>query len=395
MCDISDIINNKYCIGCGLCVAVLGYDKLRMVKNKDGFFIPMSVSGGKINYDRDLCPGITVKQKVKKRGNEKIYGPFDIVSEGYSTDPEIRFKASSGGVITAILMFLFDNSLIDGVLHVGKDPTSSLKTEAHYSVSVSEVIDRAGSRYSPACLMEKLAFILKTGARIAVVGKPCDILAVRLFLSKYPQYKKQLIIALSFMCMGLPSIHATYRLVREMGCCSDDVSDFWYRGNGWPGKATVVDSQHNIYESSYDESWGQILGRDIHFRCKICPDGYGEFADISCGDAWNLKDGKPDFSEADGKSVIFVRTDIGKSIYAKVVENRYIMTKDFDIEKLQFIQASQFYRKRTVGARIAALKILGDRLINFQGFDFLTNLWQTGIRSIFGNIVGTLRRRKK
>src|SRR3712207_7050821 len=38
-------------------------------------------------------------------------------------------------------------------------------------------------------------------------------------------------------------------------------------------------------------------------RCKICPDGTGEFADIVCADAWYGKDGYPDFAEREGRSL--------------------------------------------------------------------------------------------
>lgn len=49
---------------------------------------------------------------------------------------------------------------------------------------------------------------------------------------------------------------------------------------------------------SYNESWGNILGKYLQKRCKICPDGIGEFADIVCADAWHGdKSGYPNFEE--------------------------------------------------------------------------------------------------
>lgn len=55
---------------------------------------------------------------------------------------------------------------------------------------------------------------------------------------------------------------------------------------------------------TYNDSWGKILGRELGFRCKICPDGIGMLADISSGDSWNTKDGYPDFTEGDGKTFV-------------------------------------------------------------------------------------------
>jgi hypothetical protein len=91
--------------------------------------------------------------------------------------------------------------------------------------------------------------------------------------------------------MGLPSQNATSELVSFLGEEEKNITSLRYRGHGWPGYATIRNKKGEIKQCTYIQSWGAILGRDTLFRCKVCPNGFGEFADITCGDGWFLKDG--------------------------------------------------------------------------------------------------------
>lgn len=308
-------------------------------------------------------------------------------------EPNIRHKASSGGVVTGILCCLLDQALIDGVLHVGKDPLNPLKSVGCFSMTKTEVISRSGSRYAPTSLLVDLKEILLKGFRIAIVGKPCDIVGVRLFLGKNPKFSKQIVSLISFMCMGIPSYNGTYKLAKKLGCDFRQIKDFWYRGNGWPGAATIIDKEGKAHSCSYEESWGKVLSPLLNFRCKICPDGYGEFADLSCGDAWYLNNGRPDFNESEGRSILFVRTDRGEKIYIEALNGRYIHTEDYDVAQLNFIQPSQYIRKKVFWARVLALKALGDRMIDFKGFNIFELLLNIGIKEFISNFTGMIKRR--
>ena len=90
------------------------------------------------------------------------------------------------------------------------------------------------------------------------------------------------------------------------------MASFRYRGDGWPGFATVRLKDGREARMSYAESWGGILTNYVQFRCRISPDGTGGFADIACGDAWYADaKGYPLFEEAEGRSLIVSRTRQG------------------------------------------------------------------------------------
>jgi coenzyme F420 hydrogenase subunit beta len=389
--NIVNVINKRYCLGCGLCASDIGENKIRMVKQGDGFIIPVPQEGfdGEVQMLREYCPGITVKfDRPLRTEQEKMYGRFLELKVAYANNQRIRFQGSSGGLITAILCGLLEKGEIDGVMHAGASSVFPLETEGKFSETVKEIIENAGSRYAPCSVLKDFKKILKTKTRIAVVGKPCDISAIYQYLKLYPKYAKNIFCTISFMCMGLPSQNATYRLLRELGADKKQIKKIKYRGHGWPGCTEVTTTQDRIYKCSYNDSWGNILGRDVLFRCKICPDGWGSFADISSGDAWYTDGNGPIFDEKSGRSLLFVRTLLGKEIIDKLSEKLTI--KDYNIQELPIIQRSQHERKNRVWASYLTIKLSGDRLLCYKGLGIWSRMFKGStlgaVRSVYGLI---------
>lgn len=394
---VTEIASAGYCLGCGLCASVAGSDVLQMRLQLDGFITPEPTDGnsGYVPGLEDFCPGVTVKQKKPlQSSSERLYGPFLDLQVAYSRDPAIRHRGASGGLLTSILCSLLEQEKVDGVLQVGASPDNPARSTAHYATTVNAVISNAGTRYAPVSLLEKLKQILDGGSIIAIVGKPCDIVAVRQFVEIFPQYDAQIYCTLSFMCMGLPSQNATVELIKRLGFPDQkELSSLDYRGDGWPGRARAVSSSLRETSCSYDESWGEILGRDVLFRCKICPDGWGSFADISAGDAW-LTDGQgPLFEDKPGRSILFTRTDRGREVMR--VSDSDVVCEDYDIGNLPHIQPSQHERKNRVWIAYLLLKLHGDRFLRFRGLGMWSRMFALSPRNLYRETRGFLRRIQK
>jgi coenzyme F420 hydrogenase subunit beta len=117
----------------------------------------------------------------------------------------------------------------------------------------------------------------------------------------------------------------------------------------------------------YATSWGTILNKHLQFRCKLCPDGTGEQADIVCADAWFGKDGYPDFSEKDGRSLIISRTTTGEQWVKSSIQAGDIEVADFDLEKLALMQPYQKGRKEGLYARLLAMRLMLQRVPRYEG----------------------------
>ena len=376
---IQEVVKKHYCLGCGLCIADVGPEKLAMAEQEDGFLAPVVQGGfdGEVPTLRFYCPGITVSLKRHLHTiSEKLYGPFLDLKTAYAKDETIRFRGSSGGCLTAILCSLVEHKKVEGVLQVGPSKEEPTKTDSVFSKTIDEIISNAGSRYAPSSLLVNLRTILDQHERIAVVGKPCDIVGVKQFLEIYPEYKEKIYCTLSFMCMGLPSQNATNRLINSLGIDQPvRIKTLTYRGNGCPGEVTVVKDDEKSYSCSYNDSWGKILGRDVLFRCKICPDGWGGFADISAGDAWHSDGKQPLFDNKPGRSFLFIRTHRGASILSEVADA--LETEEYDITELPIIQRSQHDRKNRLWASYLVLKVLGDRLLSFKGVGIWSRIFKS------------------
>lgn len=143
---------------------------------------------------------------------------------------------------------------------------------------------------------------------------------------------------------------------------------------------------------TYNDSWGRILGKKIHFRCKICPDGIGLQADIAVGDAWETKDGYPDFSEREGKSLVLIRNHNALNLFNKVTEDKKVVSDRISIERIKNMQPYQYKRREIVGVRILATIMGKGVLFNFRGLRLLENLMNNSLKNIVLNFYGTLKR---
>lgn len=390
--SVKRVVDDKLCLGCGLCTAT--NDGLRMELAANGFLEPVADSPERLAeaLAGSICPAVGLSQNAPKSGIETLYGPLlEPVQTAHASESEVRRKASSGGSITAVLLYLLEHKVIDGVLQVGKDLADPTRNTVFLSRTREDVIRNCGSRYAPSSLLARLPAALEESSRLAVVGKPCDIAGVRNYLENRPADRAKVVITISFMCMGLPSYNATRQLLRELNRDEEPVTDFWYRGNGWPGEMTVC-TEKNRYRCSYEFAW-QTLGRATPFRCKICPDGFGEFADFSAGDAWFVKNSGPSFgNESDGRSFIFIRTPVGQRHVTAAASAGYLVIEGYDIQEMMLIQRYQVLRKIYAGIRYYLLKKLRCHYLDFQGMCLLRNLRFATPRVVIGEIRGFLIR---
>lgn len=303
------------------------------------------------------CPGVKLEHPAGIKSYHSIWGPLVSVQTGHAMDPELRYRGSSGGVISALAVHLLTTGKVNFVAQIAGSQRDPLANELQVSRTRDDVIRAAGSRYAPSAPLQRLRELLATGERFAFIGKPCDIAALRQYAEVNTDIKQQVPYLISFMCAGIPSVKGTYEVIDKLGADKTKLVGFRYRGDGWPGMTRAVQSDGRSFEMDYSTSWGSILNRHLQFRCKICPDGMGEFADVVCGDAWFGKDGYPDFAEREGRSLLLARTSLGAELAAAAIQDRAILTADLAIDRIADMQPYQVSRKRLVLGRTIATRL--------------------------------------
>lgn len=345
----------RQCVGCGLCASL----RCEEMVERDGFMRPDTGTLRAVVENPVYCPVMNWPAIY----DENVWGKHEAAYLGWSEDEEIRRNASSGGVLTEILCHLLETGEVDAVMQVGPSADCPLFSEPKLSRTVEEVVANSGSRYVSCDGLGRIAELLDTNETFALVGRPCEVRAVRLLMETDKRFVGRIAYLLSFFCMGAPSMDAVRRLDARLNPGHEKVVRLRYRGDGWPGYATETFVDGSSSRVTYDESWGQILGRDLESYCRFCFDGLGEYADVSAGDAWHQNgDGTPDFKEHDGRNVIFARTPKGKALLDECAATGALHLEPFsDWNYLSTIQKSQYQRKMTLAARLKVLKLTGRR----------------------------------
>ena len=310
------------------------------------------------------CPGRRVEaQRPAGAERHRLLGPVVEAWEAWATDPIARHAGSSGGVLTALSAWLVQTGEATQVVGAQADPDRPERTVPVAVTDRGGALAAAGSRYAPVSVAAHAAALDPGGA---VVGKPCEVSALRALVTDEPAAPPLL---MSFFCAGVPSQKATGALLRERGVPADEpVTALRYRGHGWPGDFTASTTRRTV-TASYDESWGRTLGPATQWRCKVCPDGMGESADVVAGDFWRADErGYPVFSEDDGRSVLIARTERGRALIVRAVAAGVLAVRPVDLDQVLAVQPLQVRRRRTLAGRLVGTVLGGRPVPRYVGF---------------------------
>ena len=389
------VARGDLCSGCGGCAAIAPH-AIAMAENADGFLRPSQtdvVSKTEDDLFAKTCPGLVQEVDAHGRTDDPLWGPYIAMHSGAATDAELRFAGASGGGLSALAAWLISSGTVEAVVQVAADPDRAVGNIATISRTREDVLAAAGSRYAPASPLSILPDIPSDIKKLAFIGKPCDAAALRARAANDPAIAARFPVILSFFCAGTPSLKGAEAVLAALETSPPDAAAFRYRGNGWPGQATVTRTDGTTSAMSYHDSWGEILSKHVQHRCKICADGTGVAADIVCADAWESDAaGYPLFEEADGSSLIVARTAKGVDLLAQAKAAGVLTLAPFAVPTLAAIQPGQRNRRRALAARLAALRLTGRPVPRYRGLKILAAARQAGPKALLRNFLGTLRR---
>ncbi len=373
---LNRVLNNDLCSGCGMCSSVADDDAIKIRLTGDGYHRPVlnaQYQNKPVANEQTSaafaksCPALNLDIRPYKSANyHPIWGEILDTLKGYATDNEIRQAGSSGGVISALAQYCLEKNLVDGVIQIQASHTDPLENVATISRSRQNIIASS------------------------------DVAAVRQMQQHDPRLKENIPYIVSFMCAGTPSLQGTEQVLDKLEVERKDVTAFRYRGDGWPGltKATLKNGDERTM--TYNDSWGKVLNRHLQTRCKICPDGIGEFADIVCADGWEGDEkGYPSFEEREGNSLILVRTAKGRELFRNAEADGVVKAEAFDTGSIFAIQPFQYYRRTTILPRLLAMKLLLLKTPSYKGFELGKGAKEIGFYQSFKAFTGLLVRRKK
>ena len=275
----------------------------------------------------------------------------------WAGNPEVRFEAATGGVLTALGMHALDSGLAQFVLHVGPDPDAPMRSQWVISETPAEVRVNTGSWYGPTAPLAGLGAALDRGEPFAIIAKPCDLGAVHAYANVDARVDELVVARLTMVCGGQSRFEKSSDVIDELGLTEPEVSLFRYRGYGNPGPTRVETHDGRSFELTYNEMWGDEAGWKTESRCTVCPDALGEAADVAAADAWP---GGGPTGEDEGFNGIMVRSQAGTALVASAVEAGALVVGDaITARGYDDLQPHQVRKKVALAARFEGLSQAG------------------------------------
>lgn len=391
--NISSVIADGLCTGCGTCAAICPKDSINMlIDTKKGVYTP------RINLDRcnncgicmEACPG---SEFESDKYNLRLFGsvPEDDLLGNYigcyiahSKDNHIRYASASGGMVTTLLIFALEKGMIDGAIVTRMKRDSPLEPESFIARTKEDIIEASKSKYCPVPANLALREVLKAkdGEHFAMVGLPCHIQGLRKAQSLNKKLQERVTLCFGLLCAHTDSFLATEFMIDYLKMDRESIKAIDYRGNGWPGSMSIESKDGNTKRIPFKDyinifhSYNFFTPR----RCLMCNDATCEFSDLSFGDAWDLSEKK---DQGTGSSIIISRTKKAEKFLNYLTDDKKAEIKETEPKIIVMSQRGLIYTKK-IGLKLRAdiLRSMGKKV---PSLGIGPN--KTGILLLFGTMI--------
>ena len=296
-------LKHNLCINCGLCKFVCPQNAITMERNKYGEINPVIDKSKCTNCKlcSVSCPSTykKLKEEALKVSSYNLPHAFGLQDSAYyvayNKDTAQRQKSCSGGVVTALVKYLFQTKKIDGMIHTQRLWAKS--GEQHYSAklstSIEDVLENVSSSYQ-AIDFSSVFEQLEDNKVYFMTGTPCVIRGVKKVFSDYLKSRNIKIITCALVC----SHNINSQFVDCLSECHNIPKNEKIKIN-MRNKDDIIDANNfntHIYNQTKDllkmnrfESGWTKWWRSYAFAmnvCNYCSDFWGYEADISVKDAW-------------------------------------------------------------------------------------------------------------
>lgn len=291
--DIRQVVKSSLCIGCGLC-SIDQTTRIITYNARNDCYIPINTEVPVDSIANQICPGMGYKIKeladclfIQDANYSLNLGYTHFLCAAHSTCSEVLTNASSGGIITQLLLFLIEKNIVDYVsITQFVCDNDGVHTYTFLTNDKQEILKAQGSKYCPVRFDQLLNELHTRQGRVAVMATPCVIAGLRNIEKTNPDYlKSDVILHIANFCGGFKSYRNIKRLAVIHNVDYYNLKEFRFRGDGQPGSLRFVENTGKTVSTPYPLYVG-LNGYSKMLRCHLCPDATGELADIACGDAW-------------------------------------------------------------------------------------------------------------
>lgn len=363
---LSKIIDGDLCHRCGTCVGICPTDVLGVDDNEYPAVKSLSAC-----TDCDLCVKVCPGEEFdsqsfskelfdKELGAEDMHGSFQDAYLSYSTDEQIRENATSGGLVTGLLVSLLEQGLIDGAVLITSDKETPWKGSPVVARSKEEIIEASKSKYAISPTNVMLSEIRKVSGRYALVGLPCQIHGFLKAASLNPIFKQRVVLTIGLFCHAAVEHEPMDYIWKNIPGNKEEVEGFISRVGKHPGTPHIKFKNKKLepvyfpkakgYRPSSMEVINVLYRLYTPARCLTCYDSTSEYADIAVGDPWMKAPDDVNFLE--GYSFCLARTKSGVDFLKQAENFGSIFLKKIGVEQAKTSNTMMGEEKRWRAFRV-------------------------------------------
>ncbi len=244
---------------------------------------------------------------------ENPLGPVMGVYLCRATDEDIkRMKVASGGAVTALLLYMLENDLVDGVVTAKR--VRGLKGQAVVARTRKELLKTAGNKWSivPFAARVKEKIEEEDLRRVAIVCLPCQAQffgQMRDFPLLETDFGERIKFIVSLFCMGTFAFEAFLNYLRvRYGLSPENIERINLEKEG-----LIVEHESGSLKLEISEVYSYL-----QTGCLVCTDYTGVWSDISAG---TLKG-------RSGWTVMITRNPRAEGLLRKAADEGYLEVED-------------------------------------------------------------------
>jgi coenzyme F420-reducing hydrogenase beta subunit len=287
---------------------------------------------------------------------------------GHASNQGIRYAATSGGIGSALLRYLFETDKIQTAVSFNFDKTTlQYFPKFIHSYDDYKII---GSIYHEIDLVKFIRDnIDNIKGNFACFALPCQVRQIQHICksNNIPCF------VFGLTCSSQQRIEATYYLCKRLNVNRQDIHSIQYRGNGWPSGIEIVKNDGEAINIPNNNSiWTQIFHSRlfIYKRCFYCTNTLNDFADVSLADPWlkeNIENDKI------GSTLIVLRTEYAQKVCNEAKKAKYIDLKKINENLITQSQHSTIVRKKSYKKHRKIIKLISSFWLSKKYIQFVTS----------------------
>lgn len=300
--SLAKIVDGGLCHRCGSCVGICPTGVLGL--DTEDYPAVQNLSAC---TDCDLCVKVCPGDEFDLLGSYQrslgveadvtsTHGHFTDSFISYATDPDVRERSTSGGLVTGILLNMLRRKEIDGAVVIISDSTQLWKGKPIVARTEEEILAAMKSKYAICPTNSVFSEIRNIPGRYALVGLPCQIHGFVKAAELDQRLKERVVLTIGLFCHAAVEHEALRIIWSSLGDKVAGAKRYISRVGKHPGTPHLEMSDGSLYpvyfgeKKRYRPSSMEIINIVYRLytpaRCLTCFDASAEFADIAVGDPW-------------------------------------------------------------------------------------------------------------